>query len=125
MIMGDPNLAAIAADRAELSNHVGEIVATLRVSAERRGIENQDAKTLAVYQARDLLQLLHGSTYTYPSAKHIECHLRNVTIWAEYDGTWRGPNGINALARRYRLTTRRIRQILRDERQRQQAVSVR
>jgi Mor family transcriptional regulator len=55
-----------------------------------------------------------GPTYLYIfSPQHLERELRDLAIVAEYDHTFDGANGINALARRHRLSAAQVYAILR------------
>ena len=42
--------------------------------------------------------------------------VRNLEMWAAFDGTVHGPRGVNAIARRHRLTPQQVWAILRQER---------
>lgn len=70
--------------------------------------------------SRTVVRLIreHGGTMWYiPQPGSLERVLRNLTIWAEHDGTTDGPHGVRALARRYRLSDASVWAILKVERE--------
>lgn len=57
-----------------------------------------------------------GGAWYIPKPDALARTLRNLEMWAEFDGTVHGPRGVNAIARRYRLTPQQVWAILRQER---------
>lgn len=75
-------------------------------------------RRLAVRLTTRLAVELGGQQWYWPMVGPIERLLRDAKIWAEYDRTVTGPNGVEALARRHKLATNTIWAILRQEEER-------
>lgn len=71
---------------------------------------------LAVRLTTRLAVEVGGQQWYWPQAAAIERILRDQEVWAAHDGTVDGPNGIVALARRYKVSANHIWEVLRRER---------
>lgn len=58
-----------------------------------------------------------GSLLYIPKNDAIRKAVRDLRMWSEYDGTTTGPNSINALAKRYKISNQTVWAILRKQRQ--------
>jgi Mor family transcriptional regulator len=69
--------------------------------------------------ARVVTRLCHeygGAQEYWPKTDRIARALRDAAIWADHDGTTRGPRGIHALARQYGITSVQVWAIMRAQR---------
>lgn len=82
----------------------------------RCGLDRSTARRYGCRVAARLCQEFGGARYYWPRADALARAVRDMQIWAEHDGTRDGPNGISAIARRYKLTDNQIWAILRAQR---------
>jgi Mor family transcriptional regulator len=79
-------------------------------------IGKRKSRLLSVHIVRRLAREFGGTAFYIPKADSINRALRDLAIWAEHDGTVDGPNGINELARRHKMTAQSVWAILRRQR---------
>ena len=72
----------------------------------------RDARPLAARLAARLFACIGGSSWYIPKGASLERARRDLEIYAAHDGTRVGPNGVEALCRRYRLSEVHIYRIL-------------
>jgi Mor family transcriptional regulator len=82
------------------------------------GLAPADCRRLGVRLAARLTDQYGGATYYWPKSDALQRAIRDLTLWAEHDGTVDGPAGIRALARRWGLTEVYVWRILARERER-------
>lgn len=89
------------------------------VADELARSESLDARRVRPAACRVVARLLaeHGGAQWYvPKADALRRAIRDLEIWSRYDGSRRGPNGIEALSRRYRISEVAVWAILREQR---------
>ena len=77
-----------------------------------------EARRLAAHVIVSLCRAYGGGSVYIPKPDAIERALRDLTLWAEHDGTVDGPHGIRVLARRYKLSEQRVWNLLKVEHER-------
>jgi Mor family transcriptional regulator len=95
---------------AELMDLVAEVLAGVQQPLPHQA--RHDAACIV----RRLAESYGGSSFYWPKPDSLERVLRDMTIWADFDGTVHGRRGIAALAKRHALSEMRIHQILTRER---------
>lgn len=78
-------------------------------------------RRLAVRLTMRQCQEYGGTSWYWLKVDFLERIMRNMLIYSEHDGTANGKNGIKALARRYRVSSKTIWAVIRQERARRQA----
>ena len=101
-----------------LPAQVREIADLCADELRRAGLAEPDARRLGVRLAGRLARELGGATYYWPKGDALERAVRDLSVWAEHDGTVDGPAGIKALARKHGITTVWVWAIIRRERAR-------
>ena len=84
----------------------------------RTGLAAPEARRLGCRVAARLCQEFGGARYYWPRSDALTRAVRDMLIWADFDGTTHGANGVNALAKRHDMTEIYIRRILAVERAR-------
>jgi Mor family transcriptional regulator len=119
----EPIEAAMA--RSTIPPIVKELASFAADELTRTGLDLNERETriAGARIAARLCRELGGQRFYWPKSDAIDRALRNQTIAAEHDGTIDGPNGIKALARRYRMTEAGLYQILGAERSRRRSAA--
>lgn len=84
----------------------------------RSGLFPTAARALAARLVARLAREFGGTCTYLPKGDALERGLRDLRIWAEFDGTVAGPGGIETLARRERLAIQTVYRIMKAQRDR-------
>ena len=84
----------------------------------RSGLAPPAARALAARLIARLAREFGGGSVYVPKGDALERGLRDLRIWAEFDGTVAGPGGIETLARRERLAIQTVYRIMKAQRDR-------
>lgn len=79
-------------------------------------LDERKSRLLAIHIVSRLAREYGGTSFYVPKPDAIDRALRDMRIWAEFDGTVSGPNGRKMLAIRHRMTEQGIWLILRKQR---------
>ncbi len=81
-----------------------------------RGLDDDKIRRLAALQMAAVARVYGGTMFYVPKDERLRKAIRDLRIWCEHDGTVDGPNGIRSLARRHRIATYYVWEILRRQR---------
>lgn len=106
--------ASLAADPARWPRELVEITDYLadELGHARPELDPTAARVLAGRLMARIAREYGGTTLYLPKGLALERTLRDLRIWAEYDGTVAGPHGIEAIARREGISTIYVYRIL-------------
>lgn len=121
-LFGDPveNVQPVAEQPERWPQRIAEIVDWLldELKSAQPEQPGADLRRIAFRQAVRLCREVGGQQWYWPLPASLERVVQHARIWAEFDGTTDGPNGIMALSRRYGVSTKHIYNVVASERAR-------